>query len=264
MRHEQNAEVGQSSQGISAPEGKRLYAIGDIHGRVDLLQQLLARCEADFASADNGDQDNEFSDLPETDPQFIFLGDYVDRGPASAAVLQTLMDFSLQFPDTVFLRGNHEEAMVDFLADPDEMEGWIDWGGQQTLESYGLTDIENRSPESLRSELAEKLPEDHLDFLISLENLYISGDYIFVHAGLRAGIPLGKQRQRDLLWIRRDFYEANPKSWGNRCIVHGHTPRDKPENIRWRINVDTGAFNTGRLTAVVLEGQDRRFISTSR
>ena len=154
--------------------------------------------------------------------------------------------------------------MVDFLADPDDMEGWIDWGGQQTLESYGLEGVEGRSPESLRTELAEKLPDEHLDFLISLENMYIAGDYILVHAGLRAGIEIEKQRQRDLLWIRREFYEANPDNWPNRCIVHGHTPRDKPENISWRINVDTGAFNTGKLTAVVLEGSDRRFITTGR
>ncbi len=242
-------EITEAKPGPRAPNGVRVYAVGDTHGRADLLAQLCDRFEIEA----------EAEDLKH---QFVFLGDYVDRGANSAGVIDQLLAFGQKHPKTVFLKGNHEEAMLDFLADPEGMEGWIEWGGLQTLESYGLASVDTRSPHSLRDELAEKLPDDHFRFLLDLGIYHEAGDYIFVHAGLRAGIALEQQSERDLLWIRGEFYNTSADDWGTRCIVHGHTPQNSPINISWRINVDTGAFNSGKLTAVVLEGEDRRFVST--
>ncbi len=231
------------------PSGdKRLYAIGDIHGRADLLDQLIARLENEFQL--------------EGDHQVIFLGDYVDRGNDSAGVLDRLIAFGEKYPETIFLKGNHEQAMLDFLAVPEETESWIDWGGQQALESYGIENVLTSSPSDLRDALADLLPDEHFNFLLNLALLYQDGDYVFVHAGLKPGRPIEQQRERDLLWIRGEFYNADGEEWTGKCIVHGHTPQNKPENISWRINVDTGAFSSGNLTAVILDGTIRRFIST--
>ena len=231
----------------SAPAGQRLYAVGDIHGRADLLQTLLTSIA----------QDAQETDLQ---TRVVFLGDYIDRGAESAEVLNLLLRYQQKFPSAVFLKGNHEEAMLDFIADPISLESWIDWGGKETLESYGLLNVHDRSPEGLRDELVEKFPDAHFDFLMNLPCYYQAGDYIFVHAGLRAGVSLGDQVPRDMLWIRDEFYQTSARDWGSRCIVHGHTPQNTPFNIPWRINVDTGAFRTGCLTAVVLEETTRRFL----
>jgi serine/threonine protein phosphatase 1 len=233
----------------AAPEGQRLYAVGDIHGRADLLDALLDKIAADAAET-------------ELQSRVIFLGDYVDRGPNSKEVLERLLQYGEQFPQSVFLKGNHEEAMLDFIADPIDLESWIDWGGLETMQSYGLPAVADRPPESLRNELVEKLPDAHFQFLMDLPCYYQAGDYIFVHAGLRAGVSLGNQVSQDMLWIRDEFYLTSASDWGSRCIVHGHTPQNAPFNSSWRVNVDTGAFRTGSLTAVVLEGKERRFIQS--
>lgn len=152
--------------------------------------------------------------------------------------------------------------MLDFLADPESMEGWLDWGGDTTLESYGVPSPLGRPLTDLRDDLADNLPDEHFTFLMNLKSFHQLGDYIFVHAGLRPGVPLAQQVDRDMLWIRDQFFRSGASWWNGNCIVHGHTPVEDPVNKSWHINTDTGAVWTGSLTAVVLEAETRRFLST--
>lgn len=230
----------------AAPDVERLYAVGDIHGRLDLLDTLLEKIAADGG---------------ETAP-VIFLGDYVDRGPDSAGVLARLADLQTQRPDYVFLKGNHEAAMLDFLHAPDAFPEWLDWGGEETLKSYGVPDVMGRSHDWLAGDLQQKMAPAHRDFLESLNLWHMSGDYVFVHAGLRPGVPLEDQVEEDLLWIRKRFHNAGDHERPEQTVVHGHQPVKKPQDAGWRINVDTGAVWSDHLTAVVLEGTSRRFLST--
>lgn len=231
------------------PDDLRVYAVGDIHGRADLLTDLLSLIRQDARNRPH---------------RVIFLGDYVDRGPASAAVIERLIELKARRgDDIVFLKGNHEQAMLDFIAAPAETASWINWGGDKTLESYGLDDIEHRAPEDLRDLFIERLPDSHFMFLMDLPLWHREGGYTFVHAGMKAGLPVEEQREKDLLWIRDPFLYAAPLAFGETCIVHGHTPDEQtPLDLGWRINIDTGAVWTGRLTAVVLDGTERRFLST--
>lgn len=239
------------------PPGRRVYAIGDIHGRRDLLDLLMTLIGTDSAPVDGAGRKGT-----RLARQFVFLGDYVDRGPASADVLNYLIELQQGPENTVFLRGNHEQAMLDFIAEPEAMANWIDWGGAETLLSYGIEGAQSRTPTDLRDELIERLPASHFNFLLGLQSIYECQDYIFVHAGLRSDTPLENQLDRDLLWIREAFFNSDPAQWTGRCIVHGHTPVDFPEDAGWRINVDTGAVWTGMLSCVVLEGPTRRFLRT--
>mgnify|MGYP002789769358 CR=1 FL=1 len=231
----------------AAPEGERLYAVGDIHGCAGLLKALLVMINADAAHNKR---------------RLIFLGDYVDRGEDSKAVIETLLAIRAAEPDAIFLKGNHEEAILDFLDAPDRNEDWLHWGGDKTLESYGVAQIWRKAPTDLAAELAGKMPEDHLDFLKSLEIWRPLGDYLFVHAGFRPGVALADQRESDCLWIRGEFHNAAPEQRLREVVVHGHHPVKKPQDHGWRIAVDTGAVWSDMLTAVVLEGTTRRFIST--
>lgn len=233
------------------PPGLRIYAIGDVHGRLDLLESLARRIEADLKDAPA---------LAFT----IFLGDYVDRGPDSAGVVDRLArrDFPTEF---LALRGNHEEVMLDFLDKPAILENWRNYGGLETLHSYGidvLPAMRGLGYEGMRDRLLERLPRSHEEFLRETAYYTTSGDYFFCHAGVRPGTPLDEQTPRDLLWIREEFL-AFRGGW-DRVIVHGHTPVDEPELLESRINVDTGAFASSILTAVVLEGSERRILSTAR
>jgi serine/threonine protein phosphatase 1 len=233
----------------SLPDGLRVYAIGDVHGRLDLLETLAFQIEADLRDA----------------PQLavtIFLGDYVDRGPDSAGVLDMLAsrDFPTEF---LALRGNHEEVMLKFLRDPDVLESWRNYGGLETLHSYGIDVVpamRGVGYEEIRLSLLERLPRSHVQFLRETEHSTTFGDYFFCHAGARPGTPLDQQTTRDLLWIRDEFLDFRG-GW-DRVVVHGHTPVAEPELLTTRINVDTGAFASSILTAVVLEGSQRRLIST--
>ncbi|HTO79039.1 MAG TPA: metallophosphoesterase family protein [Methylocystis sp.] len=235
----------------SPPEGLRLYAIGDIHGRLDLLETLARRIEADL------------KDAP-TPAVTIFLGDYVDRGPDSAGVLDRLArrDFPTEF---LALRGNHEEVMLKFLENPDILESWRNYGGLETLHSYG-TDVfpamRGMGYEAIRENFLERLPGSHVQFLRDTAHSTTFGDYFFCHAGARPGVALDRQTPRDLLWIREEFLEFRG-GW-DKVVVHGHTPVAEPELLTSRINVDTGAFASSILTAVALEGSQRRIISTAR
>jgi len=235
------------------PEGRRVYAIGDVHGRADLLGRLLVQIRHDAAAAD-----------PDTAATLIFLGDYVDRGFQSREVIDLLLSDACGALETVFLRGNHELAMLEFLNDPSTGPRWATYGGAETLVSYGVQPLSpGDPPESwVRAceELARALPEAHRRFLDSLPVSVRLGDYLFVHAGVRPGVPLDHQSEDDLLWIRDDF--INDRTVFEAVIVHGHTPVNVPYRDARRIGVDTGAYMSGRLTAVRIEGDQVDFLST--
>lgn len=222
-------------------------AIGDVHGRADLLGRLLRRIDKKMGKAPY---------------RAVFLGDYVDRGGESREVLNMLLGFQDRYPDTVFLKGNHEQAMLDFLAAPEESAEWLEWGGAETLMSYGIQTGAAPDLESLRMEFAEALPDSHFKFLMSLRTMYEAGPYVFAHAGIDPYRPIHEQVERDLLWIRDPFLGAKEGAFGDRIIVHGHTPVRRAENLPWRINVDTGAVWSSRLTAVIIDGEQRRFVNT--
>jgi serine/threonine protein phosphatase 1 len=226
------------------PEGVRVYAVGDVHGRLDLLDPLLAKIDADLA-----DHDPQMS-------VHVFLGDYIDRGQASAQVVERLIRRSETVP-TICLKGNHEVLLLEFLENPEVLTSWSRNGGLTTLLSYGVDPL-IQTDKDMRALLAEKLaravPAHHLEFLSNLPLTFSCGDFLFVHAGLRPGIPLGRQREEDLLWIREAFlcHEAPFE----KIVVHGHTPVMEPQILPNRINIDTGAYATGRLTCLRLEGED--------
>ncbi len=235
-----------------APDGMRLYAVGDIHGRDDLLAALMALVEADAARA------------PELRKVLIFLGDYVDRGLQSKSVLDRLTgDFAPGF-ERVFLKGNHELALRQFMEDAAFGRSWKYYGGLETLHSYGITELtlsdDPADFERARQHFNDIMPDKHLEFLDNLALTAEFGDYFFVHAGVRPGIALHRQIEEDLLWIREDFLDSS-SAYG-KVVVHGHTPREAVEFRLNRIGVDTGAYMTGVLTALVLEGEERRLIQT--
>jgi serine/threonine protein phosphatase 1 len=232
----------------NVPEGTRIYAIGDIHGRLDLLEEVLARVDKDV-------------DTHTTSKAIrVFLGDYIDRGPDSKRVLDRLINYCMAQP-TVCLMGNHEAFLREFLNNPNILSVWRRYGGLDTLLSYGLvpkigTDAQNQR--DLASDLARTLPSSHREFLSSLKQYFICGDFFFVHAGIRPGVCLTKQSEDDLLWIRQDFLLCEDHF--GKVVVHGHTPVPEPDVRANRINIDTGAYATGRLTCLVLESDKIRFI----
>jgi len=240
--------------GWHVPHGQRLYAIGDIHGRADLLDELHERIIVDAENASSS-----------TVTISVYLGDYVDRGPHSMGVIERLIGNPLPGFLKVNLKGNHEDMLLRFLDDPAQGLGWIANGGAATMASYGLTlkdgNLTSERLPSIRDEFVARLPCEHLKFLQSLLVSYVSGDYILVHAGIRPGVPLENQSEDDLLWIR-DAFLHSPRKHG-KVIVHGHTPTTEPELHPNRIGIDTAAHTSGVLTCLVLEGEERRFIATS-
>ena len=230
------------------PDGVRIYAIGDIHGRADLLDQVFKRIDADLAKN------------PVPHGIEVFLGDYIDRGPASREVLDRLVARS-RTHQAIFLKGNHETYLIDFVNNPPILEDWQRLGGLETLMSYGITpSINANAAEQARLAAAfdQALPENHRRFLGDLKSSFTCGDYYFVHAGVRPGIPLAKQREDDLLWIRRDFLLCE-EDFG-KVIVHGHTPVPQPDIRSNRINIDTGAYATGLLTCLMLENDKIKLV----
>jgi serine/threonine protein phosphatase 1 len=228
--------------------------VGDIHGRADLLEVLLGRIAADAARH-----------RADTHCSLIFLGDYIDRGATSRGVVERLLQDPLPGFLTVRLLGNHEEALLDFLEGRSDGLDWLSYGGLETLMSYGVPlrvypDTAERAAE-LRAALAAVVPQRHVDFYRGCILHHAVGDYVFVHAGVRPGISLEDQHPTDLLWIRDEFLRARVPLPG-KVIVHGHTICDLPQDLGHRINVDTGAFVSGRLTCLVLRGTRRQFLST--
>jgi serine/threonine protein phosphatase 1 len=230
------------------PDDTRIYAIGDVHGRVDLLREMFSAIDDSLAShpIDNVVQ--------------VLVGDYIDRGPHSRQVIDALIARAKQHA-MVYLKGNHENYAVQFLADPSVLSEWKQVGGMSTLLSYGLQPRTQDDPET-RQEIStafrSALPDSHRRFLQSLHLTYSCGDFFFAHAGVRPGVPLGEQREQDLLWIRDDFL-LHEEDFG-KIIVHGHTPAKTPDVRSNRINIDTGAFATGRLTCLILQGDQMAVI----
>jgi serine/threonine protein phosphatase 1 len=234
-----------------APDGLRLYAIGDVHGRDDLLATMHERIALDRASR------------PTPDYRIIHLGDYVDRGPESAAVIERLVKLKAADERAVFLKGNHEELLLDFLNDP--VGGgptFFNNGGLATLASYGLSldrwFFGNRHMIDAADRLAKLMPPAHRAFLDGLGLSARFGDFFFCHAGIKPGVPLDKQTADDLTWIRGPFLESTQEF--EAVVVHGHTPAPEPEVRPNRINIDTGAVFSGVLTCVAIEGTEFRFL----
>lgn len=226
----------------------RIYAIGDVHGRVDLLDQALERIDADLAKN------------PIPFGIEVFLGDYIDRGPHSRQVLDRLVARNGTHR-TVFLKGNHETFLTGFMRDPTILGDWQRLGGLETLMSYGITPPINADPTAqiqLATALKRALPESHLQFLENLKLSFTCDDFYFVHAGIRPGIPLTEQREEDLLWIREDFLICEEQF--EKIIVHGHTPVRQLDVRPNRINIDTGAYATGQLTCLIIENDEMRTI----
>jgi serine/threonine protein phosphatase 1 len=223
------------------PDRVRIYAVGDVHGRADLLDQVLSRIDADLAA------------YPDCRPRQVFLGDYIDRGPSSRAVIDRLIKRA-RTHEIVCLKGNHETYVLEFLRNPAILADWRRLGGLETLMSYGLkpsmkADVTEQL--ELAKALAASLPKHHRQFLRNLSNSFACGDFFFVHAGVKPGIPLEQQREQDLLWIRDDFLLCE-HGFG-KIVVHGHTPVLEPDMRPNRINIDTGAYATGRLTCLIIE-----------
>jgi serine/threonine protein phosphatase 1 len=183
----------------------------------------------------------------------VYLGDYVDRGPQSRAVIDLLIERA-RHRDTVFLKGNHETFVMDFVEQPDVLRSWRQFGGLETLMSYGMRPSMNPSDTELgelSTALRTTLPDSHYEFFRSLVPYFSLGDFYFVHAGVKPGIPLAEQSEQDLLWIRDEFLLFEERY--EKMIVHGHTPVREPEFQPNRINIDTGAYATGRLTCLMIE-----------
>jgi serine/threonine protein phosphatase 1 len=235
----------------SLPPGLRVYAVGDVHGRLDLLQPLLDTIVADVALR------------PVPQPVLVMLGDYVDRGQSSAGVMELLASGLAGAPPAVLLKGNHEEMMERFLADGSGGALWRQSGGLETLLSYRVpvsSVLPRAGHEGLSTALAEAMPASHRDLLATLRPCWSAGDYFFCHAGVRPGVPLESQRIEDLMWIRGPFISSNADF--GKVVVHGHTPVESPEIHHNRINIDTGAYITGRLTCLVLEADEQRLVTT--
>ena len=232
------------------PAGQRAYVIGDIHGRQDLLSVLLDRIASDREQH------------KETDSFLVFLGDYVDRGPASSDVIDMLLDLKQQEKNVITLKGNHEAAMMSFLQEPMKGKRWLHYGGDATLRSYGidlaLADLTEEKIREAGKKLKKNLPDSHLQFITSLETSHMAGDYFFVHAGIDPDRSIENQKEHDLLWIRDNF--LGHTGLFEKVIVHGHSIIPEPEFKDNRIGIDTGAFYSNILTCLVLEGNSKEIL----
>jgi serine/threonine protein phosphatase 1 len=228
------------------PEGRRLYAIGDIHGRLDLLDGLLKQIAQDEAA-----RGGSASEL-------IFLGDLVDRGPESAQVIDRLIALKAERPEVRILLGNHEEVFLGALAgDAKALRLFSRIGGEETILSYGVCPqaYARADYDELHRLLVDAVPAAHRVFLEACEDMIVAGDYVFVHAGIRPGVPLAEQRPADLRWIREEFLGARTPL--EKLVVHGHTISEEIVELPHRIGIDTGAYRSGILTAMGFEGEKR-------
>ncbi len=236
---------------FSGPAGTRLYAVGDVHGRLDLVDDLLGRIEDDI------------TDRPVETAAVVFLGDLIDRGPESAGVvdrLQTLQHFPAKM---LFILGNHEEFLLRVLnGEPGVAHDWLGFGGDACVESYGVATaaLQAMDEQRIADVLRDAIPTAHVNFLKTFGDTFRFGDYLLVHAGIRPGVPIDEQQPRDLRWIRQPFLSD---AHDHGCmVIHGHTISDGVDRRANRIGIDTGAYRTGVLTAAVIEEEDLRFLAT--
>jgi len=239
------------STGPSVPDGHRVYAIGDVHGRDDLLGDLLNQIEADN------------DDRPRARTHIVFLGDLIDRGPASKQVIERLSCYAPSGMTPVFLAGNHEEVLLRLLSgEHGFVESWLKFGGAQCLRSYGVDPAPMLHMPSKRAAaiIATAIPTAHAEFLRNFADTFRIGDYLFVHAGIRPGVALDDQVQADLRWIRKPFLDTIDDH--GFVVVHGHTIKDRIDLRHNRIGIDTGAYRSGVLTAIGAEGSEQWFLQT--
>ena len=237
--------------GPAGARGWRAYGVGDIHGRLDLLEQLLGIIE------------DEIAKRPARKVLLVFVGDLIDRGPDSAPVIERLRTYRRPGVRTVFLLGNHEEVLLRILAgEADLIAKWRLFGGAQCLASYGLDaeKLTGLSDEDALALVRGAIPKEHVEFLESFDDSCRFGDYLFVHAGIRPGVEFDQQRQSDLRWIREPFL-LDETDHGF-VVVHGHTIRPKVEMRPNRIGIDTGAYKSGVLTALGIEGSNSWLLDT--
>lgn len=234
-----------------APGGTRLYAIGDVHGCDAMLAEVHDRIAADLIQRPVGDH------------RIVHIGDYTDRGPDSAGVITRLAGMTARDSRVTCLKGNHDAMFAGFLSDPIRRgPSWLANGAEATMRSYGVATGRSLWGQidyaDLSLRLAAAMPPAHRTFIETLPLWVRFGDYVFVHAGIRPGVPLEAQDEDDLIWIREEFL------WDGRdhgfVVVHGHTPQDAPEVLTNRINIDTGAVYGGMLTCLALEGTEYRFL----
>ncbi len=230
------------------PVGQRVYAVGDIHGRLDLFELLLHRIEADDSSRGPAET------------TLILLGDLIDRGPDSRAVVDRAMEL-VKTGNVRVLAGNHEEMLLVSMQSEEALRHFLRHGGKETLFSYGLKPDEysKSTLEDLIERMENLVPNRHIDFFNAMEDRIVIGDYLFVHAGIRPGVPVAEQTRSDLRWIRQEFLQHD--QWHGHMVVHGHTITEEPAILPNRIGIDTGAYASGRLTALGIEGGDRWFVS---
>jgi serine/threonine protein phosphatase 1 len=235
----------------SLPQGERVYAIGDIHGRLDLFDQLLAKIDADDIARGAADT------------TLVILGDLADRGPDSRGVIERLIDIKASPRKTVFLMGNHEELLIRTWEGERGTAGTFNRvGGRDTMYSYGVSEEDYNICDlgELTTLVANRVPRDHIDFLRSFADWHHQGDYLFVHAGIRPGFEIEDQDPVDLRWIRGDF--TGSLTDHGYMVVHGHSITPEVDEQPNRIGIDTGAFASGILTAIGLEGGERWYIAT--
>jgi serine/threonine protein phosphatase 1 len=233
------------------PAGQRVYAIGDVHGCCALLDQLLDLIEADHNARGPAEK------------HLIFLGDLMDRGPNSRGVIDRVMALCAASPNNRCIAGNHEELLIrTFEGDTKITSTFHRAGGKETLLSYGVSEVvyDDADTHQLATLAAEHVPKAHIDFLSSLDDWFQAGDYLFVHAGIRPGRPLADQKQSDMRWIREEFTRFDGDH--GFMVIHGHSITEFVDDQSNRIGIDTGAFATGKLTAIGLEGADRWFLDT--
>ena len=237
--------------GPAGARGWRAYAVGDVHGRLDLLDQLLDKIHDDI------------SRRPARKVLLVFVGDLIDRGPNSAQVVERLRTYRRPAVETVFLLGNHEEVLLRILAgEADLITKWRSFGGKECLESYGVdtAKLGGLTDEEALAIVRKAIPAEHVEFLQSFDDSCRFGDYLFVHAGIRPGIEIDQQRQSDLRWIREPFlFDETDHGF---VVVHGHTIRSEVEMRPNRIGIDTGAYKSGVLTALAIERSDSWLLDT--
>ena len=234
------------------PHGYRAYAVGDVHGRLDLLERLLELIDSDL------------SDRPKRKTLLIFLGDLIDRGPESRGVIERLRTFHHDRLSPYFLAGNHEEILLRVVSgERGLLKDWMTFGGAECLGSYGLDPVEigTLKEEEALASIKRAIPDQHVRFIADFADTLRFGDYLFVHAGIRPGVDLPQQSQADLRWIRSPFLEDEGDH--GFVVVHGHSISEEVELRRNRIGIDTGAYHTGTLTALGLEGMCKWTLDTA-